>query len=78
MKAQKGENMDELAIKGKMISLKHAEMLVKEMLVEVAFPMLKLAVEKSATKIDDMVLGALEEPMKAAALELADKIYQGE
>lgn len=70
--------MEELAKKSKMIALKHAEELVKEQLAEVAFPMLQLAVQKSATPIDDMVLKALEEPMKQAAMELAGKIYQGE
>jgi hypothetical protein len=69
--------MEETVLLGKNIALKHVEAMLKEQMVLVAFPMLKLAVEKSATKIDDMVLGALEEPMKAAALELIEKIYQG-
>ena len=69
--------MEDLKAKALEITLKHAEMALKDVMVELAFPVLKAAVEKSESKIDDMVLAALEEPMKKAVLELVDQIYKG-
>lgn len=69
--------MEDLKAKALEITLKHAEMALKDVMVELAFPVLKAAVEKSESKIDDMVLAALEEPMKRAVLELVDQIYKG-
>ena len=69
--------MEDLKAKALELTLKHAEMALKDVMVELAFPALKLAVEKSESKIDDMVLAALEEPMKIAVLELVDQIYKG-
>jgi hypothetical protein len=66
--------MDDLKLKLKGVALKHAEALAKDLLVELAFPALKVAVEKSESKIDDMVLAALEEPMKKAILEIIENI----
>lgn len=68
--------MEELKAKMMATSLKHAEMFAKEMAMEIVFPALKMAVEKSSSKIDDMVMSALEAPMKQAALELIDQIYK--
>lgn len=65
--------MDELSQKLADIAVKHGKELLKEALVEVAFPALKLAVEKSDTKVDDAILAVLEEPLKAAILELLAK-----
>lgn len=65
--------MDDLSKKLAEIAVKHGKELAKEALVEVAFPALKLAVEQSDTKIDDAVLAVLEEPLKAAILELIAK-----
>lgn len=67
--------MEELVVKAKGIALKNAEQLAKELVADVAFPALKMAVEKSENKIDDVVLAALEAPLKAAVLELVEKIY---
>lgn len=57
------------------LALKHGEALAKDLLVELAFPALKLAVEKSENKMDDAILMALELPLKAAVMDLADKIF---
>lgn len=67
--------MEELVKKAEGIAKKAAELALKELGVEVVFPALKLAVEKSPSKIDDIVLASLEAPLKAAYLELVDKIY---
>lgn len=68
--------MEELKVKAKMIALKHAEELAKEMTVMVAFPALKEVISKSESKIDDAVLAALEEPMKTAMMAMLDQIYK--
>jgi hypothetical protein len=70
--------MEELKVKAKVIALKHAEELAKELAVMVAFPALKLVVEKSETKIDDAVLMAMEEPLKAAVMQMLEQIYKEE
>ena len=58
----------------KAVALKHAKALALDMVVVVAFPALKQVVKESASPIDDMVLAALEEPLKKALLDLIDKI----
>lgn len=68
--------MEELKLKAKELALKHAEELAKEMASMVAFPALKLVVEKSETKIDDAVLMAMEEPLKAAVMQMLEQIYK--
>jgi hypothetical protein len=67
--------MDEqLVEKLKELALKYGVDFAKEAIVEIAFPALKLAVEKSDSKVDDVVLMALEAPLKAAVLELLEKV----
>lgn len=68
--------MEELKVKAKMIALKHAEEMSKELAVMVAFPALKEVVAKSETKIDDAVLAAMEEPLKAAVMQMLENIYK--
>lgn len=68
--------MEELKMKAKMIGLKHAEGLLKEVAVELVFPALKEVVAKSETKIDDAVLMAMEEPLKQTLLAMIDSIYK--
>lgn len=67
--------MDEkLVEKLKDLAIKHGIAFAKEALIETAFPALKVAVEKSESKIDDVVLAALEEPLKKALIDLVDKV----
>lgn len=68
--------MEELKQKAKMLALKHAEAVLKEVAVELVFPALKAVVAKSETKIDDAVLMAMEEPLKQALLSMIDGIYK--
>ncbi len=64
----------DLEQKLKDLAVKHGVAFASEAIVEVAFPALKLAVEKSETKVDDVVLAALEAPLKAAIVELMAKL----
>jgi len=66
--------MDVLTEKLAELGKKHGKAFLGETLEEVAFPALKLAVEKSESKIDDVVLAALEVPLKEALKELISKI----
>lgn len=59
----------------KKVASKHLEALLKEVGVELLFPALKAAVEKSATKFDDMAFAALEPTIKEEFIKLVDKIY---
>lgn len=68
--------MNELSMKAKMLALKHAEAVLKEVAVELVFPALKEVVAKSSSKIDDAVLMAMEEPLKQALLSMIDSIYK--
>jgi len=68
--------MSEISIKAKMLALKHAEAILKEVAVELMFPALKEVVAKSETKIDDAVLMAMEEPLKQALISMIDSIYK--
>lgn len=58
-------------------SLKAVEMLAKVLVEAVVFPALEKVVADSSTKIDDMVLAAMEAPLKKACLEMVDQIYKG-
>jgi hypothetical protein len=60
----------ELLAKLQAIAIKYGKEMVSEMLVEVAFPALEQVVKDSATPIDDVVLAALEAPLKAKILEM--------
>lgn len=64
----------ELQAKLAEIAVKHGKAFVNEALVEVAFPALQEAVKVSSSPIDDVVLAALEEPLKKAILDLINKI----
>lgn len=62
------------AQKAKEIVLKHGKAMGEELLVEVAFPALKQVVADTKSPIDDVVLMALEEPLKKAILDLLAKV----
>ena len=66
--------MDELVKKLEVMAIKHGKEFAKEALVECVFPALKEAAKASASPIDDVVLAALEEPLKAAVLALLEKV----
>lgn len=68
--------MDEVKLSevAKEIALKHGKALALEMLDLVLIPALEKAVLKSETPIDDVVLGALKNPLKEAVKELIEKI----
>ena len=66
--------MEEITVKAKAIVLKHSKEMAKELVSEIVFEALKQAAKKSETTIDDAVLALLEEPLKASALELIEKI----
>lgn len=53
---------------------KHGKAMALEMVAELAIPALEDAAKKSATPIDDVVVAALKEPLKAALLEMIGKI----
>ncbi len=55
------------------LSKKHGVAFAKDLALVIAFPALKAAVAKSETKIDDVVLAALEAPLKEALEELLAK-----
>ena len=64
----------ELIAKLTEIAKKHGKELASELVSEVAFPALEQAVKNSASPIDDVVLAALKEPLKAALVEMIGKI----
>lgn len=66
--------MSELADKAKGIVLKHGKALAQELVVELAVPALEEAAKKSATPVDDMVVGALKEPLKQELLKQLEKL----
>lgn len=66
--------MDELQLKAKQIALKHAKALAAELIVEVVPAALEAVAAKSENKVDDALVAVLKEPLKAAALELVNKI----
>ena len=53
---------------------KHGKAMALEMVAELAVPALEEAVKKTSTPIDDLVVAALKEPLKAALLEMIGKI----
>jgi hypothetical protein len=60
--------------KMKVIVLKHGKAMVQELVVELGFPELEKIVADSPQKIDDLVLAAMEEPLKKAILDLLAKV----
>lgn len=68
--------MKDLNAKIAELGKKHAEALLKEVVVEYAFPALKIAAEKSETKFDDLALAALEQPLKDALIALIDQLHK--
>lgn len=66
--------MEEVVVKAKAIALKHSKEMAKEMISEIVFEALKMAAKKSETPVDDAIVAVLEAPLKAAALELIEKI----
>ena len=66
--------MSELADKAKAVALKHAKAMAIELVEEVALEALKAAAAKSENKVDDAVVMALGEPLKASLKEMLEKI----
>lgn len=66
--------MDELKEKAKVIAIKHAKALAAELVVEVIPAALEAVAAKSENKVDDALVAVLKEPLKAAVLELVNKI----
>lgn len=66
--------MEEVVVKAKAIALKHSKEMAKELVSEIVFEALKIAAKKSPTPVDDAIIAVLEAPLKAAALELIEKI----
>lgn len=58
----------------KKIVIKHGKAAALELIEFAAIPALEQAVAKTETKIDDAVVMALKEPLKAALVELIGKI----
>lgn len=56
----------------KPILVSHAKDMVKEVLAVAVFPALAKAVKESASPIDDVVLAALEIPLKKALADAID------
>jgi hypothetical protein len=52
---------------------KHGKAMAIELVEAVAVPALEIAVKESATPIDDVVLAALKEPLKAALIKLVQE-----
>jgi hypothetical protein len=62
-----------LADSAKKHLLPAAKAMAVELVAEAAIPALEEAVKKTSTPIDDVVLAALKEPLKAALIELIQK-----
>jgi hypothetical protein len=58
----------------KAIGVKHGIEICEEVSLELLFPALEQAVKESATPVDDMVLAALEVPLKAAFMAMLAKL----
>jgi hypothetical protein len=56
------------------IAVKHGVNLAEELVVELAFPALQQVVKESSSPIDDVILSALEEPLKKALLDALAKL----
>jgi hypothetical protein len=56
------------------IAVKHGVGLAEELIVELAFPALQQVVKESSSPIDDVILSALEEPLKKALLDALAKL----
>lgn len=69
--------MEDVKAKATALALKHSEAVLKDLLIELAVPLIKSMVEKSETKLDDNLVLMLEEPFKKAAIEMIDQIYKG-
>jgi hypothetical protein len=64
----------DIQTQAKEIVLKHAKAMALELIEAAAIPALEAAVAKTDTKIDDAVVMALKEPLKAALLDLINKL----
>lgn len=54
------------------IALKHGKQMAMEVASAVAFPALEAAVKASSSPIDDVILAALEQPLKDQLQKLLD------
>ena len=60
----------DLKVVAEEIAKKHGKAMAVELIQAAIFPALEEAVKKSPTPIDDVVLAALEEPLKKAMMDL--------
>ena len=56
------------------IAKRHGKAMALEMVAECAIPALEEAAKNSATPVDDMLIAALKEPLKAALIGLLGKV----
>lgn len=68
--------MEELKAKYQNLLLMQAELLMKELAMDVP-SLIKQYVEKTETKLDDVVYAAIEPAVKQILLDMADKIHKG-
>jgi hypothetical protein len=66
--------VDELTHKIAELSKKHFKAYAMELVSELAIPALEAACKKTPTPIDDVLLAALKEPLKAELLALIEKV----
>lgn len=64
--------MSELTVKLGEVAKKHGKAMAKELIVVVAIPALKAAVEKSPTKIDDAIVLTLGPTLESELLKLIE------
>lgn len=66
--------MEELKVQALEIVKKHGKAMAIELVAVAAIPALEEAAKKSETAIDDVVIAALKEPLKAALIKLIEEV----
>ncbi|HQZ60247.1 MAG TPA: hypothetical protein PLQ39_11270 [Acinetobacter sp.] len=61
--------MEDVQVQALEVVKKHGKAMAAELVTVVAFPALQTVVKESATPIDDVLLAALEAPLKAEILK---------
>lgn len=68
--------MSELGDKAKSIAIKHAKALASELVAEVLPQALEKVAADSENKVDDAIVAMVKEPLKAALIDLLNKIQE--
>lgn len=68
--------MEDLKAKYTGLAMKHLEEILKEAAADVPL-LIKAYIEKTETKIDDVIYASVESAVKQILMDLADKVYQG-